>query len=90
MKKSKELFNFDFEIVMVKDPNLGGFTGHLVQFPSIITEVETEEETIKNIMDAFHDVMVSKGKEASRKMNSQSLDNVIRRSVSFQSSNEFA
>lgn len=85
MESTKKPFKFQIDIVMVKDPKLGGFTGHLAQFPNIITEGETEEDTIQNIMAAFHDIMIFK---KDKKDSEVTEDNIIRRSVSFESSSE--
>ncbi len=84
MEPTKRPFKFELDVVMVKDPNIGGFTGHLAQFPNIITEGETEDETIENIMNAFHDIMKHWKKNKEPKINGRNK-NIIRRSVSFES-----
>ncbi|HPM02811.1 MAG TPA: hypothetical protein PK816_11715, partial [Candidatus Cloacimonadota bacterium] len=47
---------FSLNAILVEDPKLGGFTAFFKQFPNIISEGETEEEAIQNLLNALHDV----------------------------------
>ncbi|NLZ31333.1 MAG: hypothetical protein GX885_11455 [Methanomicrobiales archaeon] len=51
---------FTLDAILEEDPTLGGFTAFFKQFPNIITEGETEEEAIQNLLNALHDVFVYK------------------------------
>lgn len=46
------------EIIMVEDQELGGYSGHLVQFPNIIAEGKTPLELIKNLFAMIHDILL--------------------------------
>ncbi len=84
MDTNKKPYKFELDIVMVKDPKIGGFTGHLAQFPNIITEGETEDDTLENIMNAFHDIM-KHWKKNVIPSKPDLENNIIRRSVKFES-----
>lgn len=52
-------FTFSLKVVLVEDASIGGFTAYIKQFPHIIAEGDTEEEAMKNLIDAMHDVAES-------------------------------
>jgi len=55
--------------IMIKDPKLGGYTAFFKQFPNIISEGETTDEAIDNLMNAIHDVF--------EYQNNQDMDDLI-------------
>ena len=63
MKNEKQSFTISLDAVIVKDPNIGGYTGFFKQFSNVIAEGETEDEVMENLFKALHDVMLHKSKE---------------------------
>ena len=47
----------DLSIVLVEDPNLGGYTSFISEYSNIVTQGETKTEAVQNLMGAFHDVI---------------------------------
>jgi len=72
---------FSLNAILVEDPKLGGFTAFFKQFPNIISEGETEEEAIQNLLNALHDVFNYQSRQT--KEPSSSEFKVIRKSVGF-------
>jgi predicted RNase H-like HicB family nuclease len=60
--KNESVFNISLTAIMVEDPNIGGYTAFFKQFPDIITEGETQDEAMNNLMYALHDVLLHKSK----------------------------
>jgi len=54
--KSNKSFIFSLTIIMVQDPDSGGYTAYFKQFPDIIAEGDTEEDAELNLLNAVHDV----------------------------------
>lgn len=75
----------NFELIMVEDPKIGGFSGHLVQFPNIIAEGQTEKELIENLFNMIHDVM---SYEYSLSEPPKQTNGVIRKSLNLNTSLE--
>jgi len=80
MKTSQSL-KIPLTIIMVKDPNTGGFTAFFKQFPEIIAEGDSDKDVIKNLMNAVHDVFQFKNQIKSEQTDNSS--NIIERSVNF-------
>ena len=51
--KVKEL---PFNITIVRDPHVGGFTAFMYDFPKIIAEGETLKEAISGLIDLYNKV----------------------------------
>jgi hypothetical protein len=84
--KNKEGLSFSLDIILVEDPSIGGFTAYFKQFPNIISEGETEDLAIHNLMCAVHDVFNYKGRSRGAKHTKPSCK-VIRKSFEFRSPN---
>jgi predicted RNase H-like HicB family nuclease len=72
---------FSLDAILVEDPTLGGFTAFFKQFPNIISEGETEEEAIQNLLNAIHDVFNYQSLQTKEPASSEFR--VIRKSVGF-------
>lgn len=44
-------------IVLVPDPNLGGYTSFFKEYSNVISQGETKTEAILNLIGAFYDVI---------------------------------
>ena len=75
-------FNIPLNAVLVEDPKIGGYTAYFKQLPDIIAEGETDEEAMKNLMNAVHDVFMFKGKMPEMDSNYKIIDKTARFSVS--------
>ena len=53
-----EIVEMSLMITLIENPK-GGFTRYFVNFPSVISEGETKESTIKNLMDALETILSS-------------------------------
>jgi len=54
--KTNNLFTLPLTVIMIQDPNIGGYTTYFRQFQNIIAEGDTEDEAIHNLVNAVHDV----------------------------------
>jgi predicted RNase H-like HicB family nuclease len=72
---------FSLDAILVEDPTLGGYTAFFKQFPNIISEGETEEEAIQNLLNAIHDVFNYQSLQAKEPTSSEFK--VIKKSVGF-------
>lgn len=68
------------EIIMVEDVKMGGYSGHLVQFPNIIAEGRTQLELIKNLFNMINDIALYENREAN--YYNDGIENVIKKKVS--------
>jgi predicted RNase H-like HicB family nuclease len=44
-------------IILVEDPNLGGYTSFISEYSNIVAQGETKTEAVIAILGAFHDVI---------------------------------
>jgi predicted RNase H-like HicB family nuclease len=72
---------FSLVAILVEDPTLGGYTAFFKQFPNIISEGETEDEAIQNLLNAIHDVFSYQSQQPEEAI--RSGYKVIEKSVGF-------
>jgi len=84
--KTNKSFIFSLTIIMVQDPDSGGYTAYFKQFPDIIAEGDTEEDAELNLLNAVHDVF-----QYQSEIEDEPIDpslNVSKKSINF--SHEYA
>ena len=80
--KNKPRFSFSLDIILVKDPKIGGFTAFTKQFPNILAEGDTQNDAVKKLMDTIHDVFKYKS-EISKTEEIEGRFKVYRKSFEF-------
>jgi len=80
--KTAQLFKLPLTAIMVKDPNIGGFTAFFKQFPEIIAEGDTDGEALQNLMNAVYDVFEYRSKLQSENIHHPSSE-IIERDINF-------
>jgi predicted RNase H-like HicB family nuclease len=85
--KTNNLFTLPFTVIMIQDPNIGGYTAYFKQLQNIVAEGDTEDEAIHNLVNAVHDVF-----KYQSEIEDESIDtkyNVSKKSIDF-TSHEYA
>ena len=82
--QTNEEFTLSFNAILVQDKSHNGFTAYFKQFPNIIAEGDNEQDALKNLFNALHDVFKHKSDSASTPKQFDHLK-VVERSVDFRS-----
>lgn len=45
--------NISLNVIMIKDPKIGGYTAFFKQLPDIISEGETQKKAVDNLIEAL-------------------------------------
>ena len=79
--KNKDQISFSLDVILVEDPEIGGFTAFFKQFPNILSEGKTQNEAIRKLLHTLHDVF--KYKSESSDFSVDSSFKVTNKSVEF-------
>lgn len=74
MNDMNEFKSFKLDVIMVEDPQIGGYTAFFAQFPNIVAEGDTEEESMVNLNELLH---VTFEHQRSEEMPSDRIQNII-------------
>lgn len=69
-----EFKSFKLDVIMVEDPQIGGYTAFFAQFPNIVAEGETEEESMDNLNELLHAAFEHQRTE---ELHSERIQNII-------------
>ena len=69
-------------VILVKDPDSGGYTSYFAQLPNIISEGDSETEAINNLFVLAKDVFQHQKSEALESARKYDHSNVIVRNLS--------
>ena len=81
----KKKYALEFDLVLIPDQNLGGYSGYFLQFPNVFADGEDEKEVFQNLINALHDIWVWESEKQAKEIGKYGHQ-VIRKSMSLQES----